>query len=69
MVCLVYTYIYKYNDIVGGEQYPFENDMEGYLISYLENWLKTDIDSTMNEPGILEPEDPFEQNNDENLLF
>ena len=51
------------------KQYPFENDMEGYLISYLENWLKTDIDSTMNEPGILEPEDPFEQNNDENLLF
>ena len=39
--CL-YIYIYKYNDIVGGEQYPFENDMEGYLISYLENWLKTD---------------------------
>ena len=28
----------KYGSAVGQEQYPFEADMEGFLISYLENW-------------------------------
>ena len=26
--------------------------------------MKTDITDIMNEPGILDPEDPLEQNND-----
>ena len=53
-----------------------------YLISYLENWrpkwevngteessftfMETDIDAIMNEPGILELEDPLKQNDDGN---
>ena len=66
--------------VVGREQYPFvEDDMKGYLISYLENWnrkwdasgteessfLETGIDSIINDPpGILELEDSLKQNND-----
>ena len=71
--------MHKYCGIVGSEQYPFEADMKDYLISYQENlsqkwdrsgtkessFMDTDIDSIsiINEPGILEPEDPLKQNN------
>jgi hypothetical protein len=64
-------YTKKYGSVCGQEHYPFEDDMKGFLISYLENWTRTwypsgteessfkddiDIDSILGEPGILEPE-------------
>ena len=55
--------------------------VQRYLISYFENWspkqdvsgteelsfLETDIDYIMNDPSILDLEDPSEQNNDGNM--
>ena len=55
--------------------------VQRYLISYFENWspkqdvsgteelsfLETDIDYIMNDPSILDLEDPSEQNNDGNI--
>ena len=71
-------YTQRYGSVCGQEHYPFEDDMKGFLISYLENWTRTwdpsgtkelsfiddnDIDCIINESGILEPEDPLKQNN------
>ena len=98
-------YTQRYGSVCGQEHYSFEDDMKGFLISYLENWTRTwdpsgtkelsfiddndidgilglgepaildsepdypnnDLDPINTELGMLDPKNPFEQNNDGNI--
>ena len=70
-------YTQRYGSVCGQEHYSFEDDMKGFLISYLENWTRTwdpsgtkessfidanDIDSILGEPAILDSEPDYPNN-------